>query len=129
MAAPKNGKRVLAIDDDPLARDIYRQILEEAGFEVDGAPDGKAGIEKFKAGRYHCVLLDIFMPGLSGLDVIEALDPEKSGVPVIAISGGGGQTGARPLALAASLGAAASLGKDFEHGALVDTVKRLTGVK
>jgi FixJ family two-component response regulator len=67
------------------------------------------------------------MPGLSGLDVLETLDPESTKVPVIAISGGGGETGAHPLELAATLGAARSFLKDFEHADLVKAVKELTG--
>jgi DNA-binding NtrC family response regulator len=123
----KNGKKVLAIDDDALARDIYRKILEDAGFEVSLAADGKSGIAAFKAGKFDCVILDIYMPGLSGLDVLETLDPESTKVPVIAISGGGGETGAHPLELAATLGAARSFLKDFEHADLVKAVKELTG--
>lgn len=124
---PKSGKKVLSIDDDALARDIYKSILEEAGFEVSLAADGRTGIAAFKAGKFDCVILDIYMPGLSGLDVLEALDPESTKVPVIAISGGGGDSGAHPLELAATLGAARSFQKDFEHAALVKAVKELTG--
>ena len=83
-----NGKRVLTIDDDGLARDIYRSILEEQGFEVVGAADGKSGIELFRKQKFDCVIVDIYMPGMSGLDVIEELDPESTKVPVIAVSGG-----------------------------------------
>jgi len=128
MQEKRNGKRVLAIDDDPLAREIYKSILENAGFEVVTAGDGKSGIAAFKSGKFDCILLDIFMPGLSGLDVIESLDPSNSKIPVIAISGGGAATGAQPLLLAASLGASASLCKDFEHEDLVRKVMELTGL-
>jgi CheY-like chemotaxis protein len=128
MPTKKNGKKVLAIDDDPLARDIYKSILEGAGFEVEVAVDGKSGLALYKARKFDCVIIDIFMPGLSGLDVIEALDPEASKVPVIAISGGGTATGAQPLLLASTLGAARSLTKDFEHADLIRTVKELTGL-
>jgi len=129
MPEPKkrNGKRVLAIDDDGLARDIYRTILEETGFEVVGAADGKTGIELFRKQKFDCVILDIYMPGMSGLDVLEELDPESTKVPVIAISGGSGQ-GEPPLHLASTLGAVRSFRKDFDHGDLIRAVKELTGV-
>jgi len=129
MPEPKNGKSILAIDDDAMARDIYRVILEEAGFAVTLAADGKAGVAAFRKGKFDCVIVDIFMPGMSGLDVIEALDPETSKVPVIAISGGGAETGAHPLRLAATLGAVKSLNKDFEHDDLVKAVEELTGLR
>ena len=128
--APKkksNGKRVLAIDDDGLARDIYRSILEEQGFEVVGAADGKSGIELFRKQKFDCVIVDIYMPGMSGLDVLEELDPESTKVPVIAVSGGSGK-GDPPLHLASTLGAVRSFRKDFEHGELVKAVEELTGI-
>lgn len=129
MAAPKNGKSVLCIDDDPMARDIYRVLLEEAGFTVTLAPDGESGLAAFLKGRFDCVIVDIFMPGMSGLDVIEALEPEKKGVRILAISGGGNQSGAQPLRLAATLGAVRSMNKDFEHEDFVKAVRELSGLK
>src|SRR5262245_36710870 len=103
MPEPRNGKTVLAIDDDPMARDIYRFILEGAGFAVVLAGDGKAGLEALRKTKVDALILDIFMPGMTGLDVIEALEKEKIEVPILAISGGGSQTGAQPLRLAATL--------------------------
>jgi CheY-like chemotaxis protein len=129
VSEPKNGKSVLAIDDDAMARDIYRVILEEAGFAVTLAADGPKGLAAFKGGKFDCVIVDIYMPGMTGLDVIEALDPEKNRVPILAISGGGEQTGAHPLRLAATLGAVKSMNKDFEHEELVRAVRELTGLE
>lgn len=126
-AKKKSGKVVLAIDDDPLALDIYRSILEEAGFEFVGAADGQKGLDLFRKRKFDCVILDIYMPGLSGLDVLEQLDPETSKVPVIAISGSEKDSGSHSLHLASTLGAAKSFRKDFEHGDLVKAVRELTG--
>lgn len=127
MAAKPNGKKVLVIDDDPMARDIYRAILEEAGFAVVAAEDGEKGLALHRADPADCILLDVFMPGLSGLDLIEALDPDTSGVPIIVISGGGHAAGASTLRLAESLGAARAFSKDFEHADLLAAVRELTG--
>jgi CheY-like chemotaxis protein len=129
MPEPKNGKRILAIVDDSMARDIYFVILEEAGFTVTLAADGKAGLEAFRNARFDCVIVDIFMPGMTGLDVIEALDPEKCRVPILAISGGGSHSGSHPLELAESLGATRTLDKGFAHADLVAAVMELTGLK
>lgn len=129
MATQKNGKSVLAIDDDPMARDIYRSILEGAGFDFASAPDGKAGLALFRARKFDCVILDIYMPGLSGLDLIEELDPEKSKIPIIAVSGASGDKRTGPLHLATTLGAARTFSKDFEHEELVQAVRELTGAK
>jgi len=120
-------KKVLVIDDDPLAREIYKAILTPSGFQVDGAGDGETGLEKFKAGNYDCVVVDIYMPGISGLDLIEQMDPETSGVPILAISGADTRGGGSALNLARTLGAAKVLPKSFEHQELIEAVMELTG--
>ena len=129
MPKGRNGKRILAIDDDGLALDIYRNLLEQEGYEVVGARDGTAGLELFRKGKFDCVILDIYMPGKSGLDVLEELDPETSRVPVIAISGSGKESGSNSLHLAATLGASRTLRKDFDHGEFLRAVQELTGNK
>jgi DNA-binding response OmpR family regulator len=128
VAKTKNGKKVLVVDDDPLARDIYRNLLEADGFEVVDAPDGKSGLAAFRGARFDCVILDIYMPGLSGLDVMEELDPDTNTVPIIAVSGAGANTGSHPLELAGTLGAARSFDKGFGHEELMKAVRELTGV-
>lgn len=127
MAGKTNGKKVLVIDDDPMARDIYRQILTEGGFEVLEAENGQRGLDVYKSIKVDCVVLDVFMPGLSGLDLIEALDPDTSGVPIIVVTGGGHAAGASTLHLAETLGAARAFSKDFEHAELLAAVRELTG--
>ena len=128
VAKTKNGKKVLVVDDDPLARDIYRNLLEADGFEVVDAPDGKSGLAAFRGTKFDCVILDIFMPGLSGLDVMEELDPDTNKVPIIAVSGAAEKTGSHPLELAGTLGAARSFDKGFGHEELMKAVRELTGV-
>lgn len=122
-------KRILVIDDDALARSIYRGLLEEAGYAVSDASDGAAGLAMFRSGGWALVVLDLFMPGLDGLDALEEMDPERSGVPVIVISGGGTKTGADPLHLAMTLGASRSFPKSFEYDEFLDAVRELTGPK
>lgn len=127
MAEGMQERTILVIDDDAMARDIYRSVLESGGFRVLTAGSGAEGLEIYRAQAVHCVLLDIFMPGLSGLDLLEEFDPEVSGIPVIAISGGGTVTGAHPLKLAETLGASRTFSKDFEHEELLAAVRELTG--
>ena len=127
MAAAKNGKSILVIDDDAMARDIYKAILEEAGFTVTLAQDGEAGLSACMRSRFDGVVVDIFMPGMSGIDVIKALQSEPRKTPILAVSGG--QDGSHPLQLATTLGAKKVLDKGFEHADFVAAVKELTGVK
>jgi CheY-like chemotaxis protein len=126
MDRQRNGKRVLVIDDDPLAREIYRTVLGSAGFEIVLAAEGEAGLARFREGGFHCVLLDIQMPGLSGLELLERIAPATSGVPVVAISATADPAEDGPLHRAEALGAARVFTKDFEHGDLVAAVRTLT---
>jgi two-component system, OmpR family, KDP operon response regulator KdpE len=61
--------RILVVDDDPQIRRVLRVTLTGQGFEVDDARNGEAALEKLRESRFDLVLLDINMPGMSGLDV------------------------------------------------------------
>jgi CheY-like chemotaxis protein len=120
-------KRILVIDDDAFARSIYRSLLEGEGYSVTEAADGLEGLGLFRQRRWDLVILDIFMPGLSGLDALQEMDQERSGIPVLVISGAGTGTGADPLHLAMMLGACRSLPKSFEHDEFIELVRELAG--
>jgi two-component system LytT family response regulator len=71
--------RVLIVDDEPLARERLRTLLqEEPGFEIVGeAGDGTTGAESILALQPDLVFLDVQMPGADGFDVIDAVGPDK----------------------------------------------------
>ena len=83
------NKRILVIDDDLYLRDLYQELLKNAGYEVDTAIDGEEGIEKLKQGGYDLILLDMMMPKVDGLGVLTKLSeiqpPPKNG-PVILLT-------------------------------------------
>jgi len=82
-------RRVLLIDDDPDSRDIYRQILEWGGFQVETASNGAAGVRAATARVPHAVLVDLDMPGLNGVEVLRQLraDPRTMQLPVATLTG------------------------------------------
>lgn len=80
--------RVLVIDDDPGIRDVCREILEQAGYSVDVAPDGAVGLKMFASAPYQVVLCDIFMPNMDGIETISELVRTYVAVTVVAMSGG-----------------------------------------
>lgn len=80
-------KRVLVIDDEQMARDLLRSILEGQGCIVSVAEDGESGLEEIAANPPDLVLLDLTMQGLSGWGVINRLRSHASPPPVIAMSG------------------------------------------
>lgn len=79
--APGGKETILVAEDDPMVRDVARRILEEAGYTVVAAADGKEALEKYEASRddVALVLLDAIMPEFNGHEVygrIKAMDPE-----------------------------------------------------
>ncbi len=63
--------RVLVVDDEEIVRESLGGWLREDGFEVDSAPDGKSAVERMKAERWNVMLVDLKMPGMDGLQVLE----------------------------------------------------------
>jgi two-component system, OmpR family, KDP operon response regulator KdpE len=65
--------RILVVDDDPQIRRVLKVSLCGQGFEVDDAKSGDAALETLRDARFDLVLLDINMPGMSGLEVCRAI--------------------------------------------------------
>jgi CheY-like chemotaxis protein/anti-sigma regulatory factor (Ser/Thr protein kinase) len=77
--------RVLVVDDDRALRHALASLLEEAGYDVRQAADGPQALASLKSDRHHMMLLDLGLPGMSGLDVLAELSslPEPPRVAVI----------------------------------------------
>lgn len=80
--------RVLFVEDDPSVAQMYRYKLEIDGYVVDIAPDGLAALEKARTMLPDVIFLDLRLPKLDGLGVLEALreDPATRGVRVVILS-------------------------------------------
>jgi len=80
---------ILVVDDDRTFRLSTIALLGEEGHDVDGAGSAAEAIESIERGRYDLVVMDLRMPGLSGIDGVEILRKRGEGVPVLMISGFG----------------------------------------
>jgi DNA-binding NtrC family response regulator len=80
---------ILVIDDEQAIRKALREILSFEGFTIDEAADGTEGLKKIKDGNYDCILCDIKMPKMDGLEVLNAAKEVKPDTPFIVISGHG----------------------------------------
>ncbi|HEY0705373.1 MAG TPA: response regulator, partial [Polyangia bacterium] len=80
---------VLIVDDDELVRATFVRVLERGGFETREAFDGVEGLRAFREAKPDCVLLDLRMPGMDGLDVLRVLVAESPETPVLVASGAG----------------------------------------
>ncbi len=120
------NKKILVVDDDLFLRELYIEALQDAGFEVDSGVDGEDGLKKLQAGGYILTLLDIVMPKLDGLAVLDALSkttsPEKNG-PIVLLTNLSHETLHKEIR---SRGAATYLIKaELTPGQLVDNVKKI----
>jgi CheY-like chemotaxis protein len=79
--------RVLVIDDQTHARAAVILVLRAYGFDAVGAEDGVAGLREFQATEFDLAIVDIYMPGFDGVQLIKALRRHSPNLPVIAISG------------------------------------------
>jgi CheY-like chemotaxis protein len=80
-------QRVLVIDDQlPVAKAIT-VALEAEGFEAAFANSGGAGLRKFESSSFDVVIVDIYMPGMDGANIIRALRERNPRLPIIAMSG------------------------------------------
>jgi DNA-binding response OmpR family regulator len=118
-------KTILIIDDDATIRGVIRLYLEDAGYTVLEATDGKAGMRIFSGSPVDLVILDIFMPEKDGIETIQEIR-EAGDCKVLAISGGSPTMGMDFLRHAKTFGANAILVKPFSESELLETVRRLT---
>jgi DNA-binding response OmpR family regulator len=122
--ARAGGPRVLVMEDDPSVRGLLQTLLTAEGYDVATASDGLAGLVSASAQPPALVLLDLVMPDLGGLRVLEELDndPQLSSVPVIVVTG---QVEAVPQ-LRAKLGDDSIFVKPFGVSELLARVADLT---
>jgi putative two-component system response regulator len=88
-AADKAEAKVLCIDDEILVRHTIVAYLKRRGFQLIEAEDGESGLEKFIRYNPDIVLVDLKMPGISGLDVLAKIARMSPETPVVIISGAG----------------------------------------
>ncbi len=80
---------VLVVEDDPSVRGLLQTLLSAEGYEVVTASDGLAGLVKATSSHPALVLLDLMMPDLGGVRVLEEMreDPALAGIPVVIVTG------------------------------------------
>ncbi|HVS30665.1 MAG TPA: response regulator [Thermoanaerobaculia bacterium] len=89
-------KRVLVVDDDSDIRKLLAAILRQRELIVDTASDGNTALALVRDQRYAVVLLDLFMPGMDGFEVLRALKEDEMSAPVVlVVTGADRQTIAR----------------------------------
>lgn len=82
--------RILVVEDDANQRLLYEMELKRDGYEVDCAKDGLEAVEMVKTGRYDVVVMDLKMPGMTGLDAITEISSYDKSIPIIINTAYGG---------------------------------------
>jgi signal transduction histidine kinase/DNA-binding response OmpR family regulator len=122
-ALPDRGT-LLAIDDDPMSVELVKTALQPAGWTVVTAADGATGIVLARSRKPTAILLDLLMPGIDGLTVVEVLraDPETADIPIVVLT-------AKELSatdkerLTGRISSVAQKG-DFDQAQLIELVRR-----
>jgi DNA-binding response OmpR family regulator len=117
--------RVLVVEDDPSVRSLLDTLLKAEGYDVTLASDGLAGLGEAAAQRPALILLDVMMPDLGGVRVLEELrdDASLADVPVVVVTG---KVESVP-ALQALLGDDMVFAKPFVVAELLTRVAEITG--
>jgi DNA-binding response OmpR family regulator len=114
--------RILVIDDEQLLRSTVVMILTRAGFTVEEASDGQAGIAMFHKNPPDIVLTDIFMPNRDGIEIIKELKHASPQTKIIAMTGGGKLRMMEIASAAQALGADYVLDKPFDSESLLAAI-------
>jgi len=117
--------KILITEDDPLMSRLYQKIFTFEGHEVETAENGEVGLEKVRSYKPDIILLDVMMPKMNGLQVLEKLklDPETKSIPVIMLTNLAGQQDAET---ALSKGAVKYIVKsEHEPKEIADIVKEV----
>ena len=118
--------KILIVDDDDEILASLKDILEDNGFTVITAHNGKEGIKKYESEKPRLIITDITMPDMEGIELIRTLSKKGDKVPIIVMSGH--VVGRQFLQAALRFGAVDKLTKPFTIKQLLEKVNRFLSV-
>jgi two-component system, chemotaxis family, chemotaxis protein CheY len=115
-------RKILVVDDSETIRQRVAGALEQAGFVVTTAQDGIEGLQRIQEEKPAMVILDVNMPRMNGLDMLDSIDVKTSGIPVLLLT-----TEVQPslMARAKKAGAKGWMVKPVNVDQLVETVRKV----
>ena len=117
--------RILVVDDDATIRDCIKLVLETVGIETIPAENGERALEVFSRSGFDGAIIDLMMPGMSGLETVCALREKSPELPIVVVSGSLTRGVAMPelLRMATELKGVTSLAKPFKVSELLQAVR------
>lgn len=90
----QDPQKILVVDDEPAIRDIYNREFTNAGYKVEMAEDGEAGLLKAGEVKPNLILLDVMLPKMSGIDVLKSLKANSltKNIPILLLTNLGEET-------------------------------------
>jgi len=115
---------ILLVDDDPGVRELMADLIEEedAGTSVTTAPDGATALKRLDSGSYDCVVSDLRMPGMDGLDLADRVRATEESLPFVLVTAAGSEETASE---AFSAGVSEYFRKDADVAVLVKRIRHL----
>ena len=114
--------KILVIDDEHGIRDLLDTLLSRKGYDVVVADSGQKGLEVYRRGHPDVVVLDLKMPGMDGLTVLQQVRQLNPAQPVVILTGAGTAEAAQQVR---ALGVTEFVEKEFSLHRLGDSLKRL----
>ena len=113
---------ILVVDDNPDDRNLFKRMLEGAGYSVVESSSGREALTAVEKTRFDLMILDLSMPDLDGFDVLRAVRSKQPELKIVVVSG---FLKGKMLEPAKSLGANATLDKNLASSVLVPIVSNL----
>lgn len=118
------SSQVLIVDDSRTIRELLSSVLENAGFRVTSANDGKAGLEAATSNSYDLVITDVNMPEMNGIDLLKSLRkiPQYSFKPILILTT---EFSDEMKMKGKNAGATGWMVKPFDPEKMIDVIKRI----
>jgi two-component system alkaline phosphatase synthesis response regulator PhoP len=110
---------ILVVDDEPFVGDALKLVLESSGYEVVLVAKGREGIEQACSRGFSVAIIDLFLPDISGLQIIKKIHEQRLEIPIILITGQGTP---RTFAEATRLGVIGILSKPFSPADILQLI-------
>ena len=122
--APKRKQTVIVIDDDASTLRALERLLRSFDYEVVAFPSAEAFLADERSAEEVCLLLDIFLPGMSGIELLTRMAGCGRNIPTILMTAHDDERTSRLLS---GLGASAVLYKPFDEDVLLEAIARALG--